>query len=1059
LRHTGRLVFPQVAHGNVLRQEIEWLPALGLNLVFRMDGFAWLFCMLVLGIGALVVLYARYYMSASDPVPRFFSFFLAFMGAMMGVVLSGNLVQMVLFWELTSLFSFLLIGYWHHRRDARRGARMALTVTGAGGLCLLAGVLVLGRIVGSYELDVVLASGDLIRAHALYPVVLVLVLLGAFTKSAQFPFHFWLPRAMAAPTPVSAYLHSATMVKLGVFLMARLWPVLSGTEQWFWLVGGAGAITLLLGGFAAMFQRDLKALLAYSTISHLGLITLLLGLNSPLAAVAAVFHVMNHATFKASLFMAAGIIDHETGTRDIRKLSGLMRLMPITGTLAIIASASMAGVPLLNGFLSKEMFFAETVFIQATPWIDFSLPVIATIAGIFSVAYSARFVFDVFFGPPCGNDVPKHPHEPPHWMRVPVELLVLVCLVVGVAPAWSIGPLLAAAATPVVGGTLPEYSLAVWHGFNLPLVMSFVALVGGGVLYLLQRRQRAQGRLEHTPLLHRFDGQAIFEHLLALLSEAGRRSRRLFGTRRMQWQLLLLVLVAVAGAAASLWATPAAPGTRELLPFSPMFAMTWIIGGTCALAAAWQAKFHRLAALMLASGAGLVSCVTYIWFSAPDLALTQLVVEAVTTVLILLGLRWLPMRSKDVIQPRARAAAPLGPARSRLAGGRPGWHRHGDAGLGHDDAHLPAEHLALLPRARAHRRRRHQRGQRDAGRLPRLRHLRRDHRAGHRGAHRVCAVAALSPGHRIDGAAGAAAPAGRRRQQRPAEPAPRQGHRRGLPDGAGRAGAPAAAAGGAGVGVLLHARAQRAGRRLRRRAGDVGRAGAAVHRLGHRVGGRAPAHLPAPLDRHRPAAGAVHGRRRGGVRLPLPHHAHRAPAPARAGRGACAQRPLLRHRRVRAGARRHHADPYRPGPPIGAQPPLGRRTGRERSPGRGRSRGGSALMEIVLALAIGVLTGSGVYMLLRPRTFQVIMGLTLISYAVNLFIFSMGRLKVDSEPVLIKGFEATLANTADPMPQALVLTAIVIGFAMTALFLVVMLASRGLTGTDHVDGEERQEAE
>ena len=605
-------LFPRIAGGNVLREHIEWLPGLGLDLVFRMDGFAWLFCMLVLGIGALVVLYARYYMSPSDPVPRFFSFFLAFMGAMVGVVLSGNLIQMVLFWELTSLFSFLLIGYWHHRRDARRGARMALTVTGAGGLCLLAGVLVLGRIAGSYELDVVLASGTEIRAHALYPLALVLILLGAFTKSAQFPFHFWLPRAMAAPTPVSAYLHSATMVKLGVFLLARLWPVLSGTEQWFWLVGGAGAITLLLGGFVAMFQRDLKALLAYSTISHLGLITLLLGLNSPLAAVAAVFHVMNHATFKASLFMAAGIIDHETGTRDIRKLSGLMRPMPVTGTLAIIASASMAGVPLLNGFLSKEMFFAETVFIRSTPWVDFSLPVIATVAGIFSVAYSARFVFDVFFGPPCGDEVPKPPHEPPHWMRVPVELLVLVCLVVGVVPAWSVGSLLAAAATPVVGGTLPEYSLAV---------------------EAVQQRR------------------AI---------EAGRRSRRLFGTRRLQSQLLLLVTVAVAGAAASLWATPADRGTRELLPFSPMFAMTWLIGGVCALAAAWQAKFHRLAALMLASGAGLVSCVTYIWFSAPDLALTQLVVEAVTTVLILLGLRWLPMRSKDVVQPARARLRPWG---------------------------------------------------------------------------------------------------------------------------------------------------------------------------------------------------------------------------------------------------------------------------------------------------------------------------------------------------------------------------------------------------------------
>lgn len=670
-------LFPRVTNGGVLRQQIDWLPSLGLNLVFRMDGFAWLFAMLVLGIGALVVLYARYYMSASDPVPRFFSFLMAFMGSMMGVALSGNLIQLVLFWELTSLFSFLLIGYWHHRRDARRGARMALTVTGAGGLCLLAGVLLLGRIVGSHELDAVLAAGDAIRAHPLYPVALVLLLLGAFTKSAQFPFHFWLPRAMAAPTPVSAYLHSATMVKLGVFLLARLWPALSGTEAWFWAVGGAGIVTFVMGGYIAMFQRDLKGLLAYSTISHLGLITLLLGLNSRLAAVAAVFHIMNHATFKASLFMAAGIIDHESGTRDIRQLSGLLRLMPVTGTLAIIASAAMAGVPLLNGFLSKEMFFAETVFIQASSWVDWGLPVAATLGGVFSVAYSARFVFDVFFGPPPGPGVPRVPHEPPHWMRVPVELLVLACLVVGVAPAWSVGAFLAAAATPVVGGTLPAYSLALWHGFNLPLAMSVVALAGGAALYRLQRRERAAGRLDRTPLLWRLDGQRMFENALARLSEAGRRSRRVLGTRRLQMQQLLLVTAAVCGAAAALWLAPAGRGTREPLPFSPMFAMLWVIGATCAVAAAWQAKFHRLAALMLASGAGLVCCITFIWFSAPDLALTQLVVETVTTVLILLGLRWLPLRSATVqpLQPLwrvwGRRGRDLGLA--AIAGGGMAW--------------------------------------------------------------------------------------------------------------------------------------------------------------------------------------------------------------------------------------------------------------------------------------------------------------------------------------------------------------------------------------------------
>ncbi|MDD2547205.1 MAG: proton-conducting transporter membrane subunit, partial [Burkholderiaceae bacterium] len=415
------LYFPEMVGNEVLREEIAWLPALGLNLVLRLDGFAWLFCMLVLGVGSLVVLYARYYMSPADPVPRFFAFFLAFMGAMVGVVLSGNLVQLAFFWELTSLFSFLLIGYWHHRADARRGARMALTVTGTGGLCLLAGVLVLGHIVGSYDLDVLLNAGDTVRKHPLYLVALVLVLLGALSKSAQFPFHFWLPHAMAAPTPVSAYLHSATMVKAGVFLLARLWPVLSGTDAWFWLVGGSGLCTLLVGGYLAMFQNDLKALLAYSTISHLGLITLLLGLNRPLAAVAAVFHILNHATFKASLFMAAGIVDHESGTRDIRRLSGLRRSMPITATLALVASAAMAGVPLLNGFLSKEMFFAETVFVQTTPLLDWLLPVAATVAGIFSVAYSLRFTVDVFWGPRT-DDLPRSPHEPPHWMRVPVEL-------------------------------------------------------------------------------------------------------------------------------------------------------------------------------------------------------------------------------------------------------------------------------------------------------------------------------------------------------------------------------------------------------------------------------------------------------------------------------------------------------------------------------------------------------------------------------------------------------------------------------------------------------------
>ena len=671
------LLFPDISDGSVLRQEVEWLPALGLNLVIRMDGFAWMFGMLVFGIGSLVVLYARYYMSPADPVPRFFSFLLAFMGAMAGVVLSGNIIQLAFFWELTSLFSFLLIGYWYHRKDARRGARMALTVTGTGGLAMLAGMLVLGHIVGSYDLDNILAAGQQVRDSHLYLVALVLILLGAMTKSAQFPFQFWLPNAMAAPTPVSAYLHSATMVKAGVFLLARLWPVLGETDAWFWLVGGAGVATLLIGGYAAMFQHDLKGLLAYSTISHLGLITLLLGLNSKLAAVAAVFHIMNHATFKASLFMAAGIVDHESGTRDIRRLSGLRHMMPITATLACVASAAMAGVPLLNGFISKEMFFAETVFLDAAPWVKTLLPVAATVAGMFSVAYSLRFTADVFFGPKA-TDLPHAPHEPPHWMRVPVELLVMICLIVGIFPAWAVGPFLATAAAPVVGGSLPDYSLAIWHGWNMPLIMSLVALAGGIVLYTMLRWQRAAGHLDAAPLVSLINGRRIFENLLARLTLGARQGRRLLTTKRLQWQMLWLVCIAIAAMALPMLIAGLKLGNRGTLALSPAFVLLWCIGALCALGTAWKAKYHRMTALIMLGGTGLCTVLTFLWFSAPDLALTQLVVEVVTTVLILLGLRWLPKRDKnlrtyDQIDSRARARRLRDLLLSLIAGGGMAW--------------------------------------------------------------------------------------------------------------------------------------------------------------------------------------------------------------------------------------------------------------------------------------------------------------------------------------------------------------------------------------------------
>ncbi|MFP5480490.1 MAG: monovalent cation/H+ antiporter subunit A, partial [Alphaproteobacteria bacterium] len=516
-------------------------------------------------------------------------------------------------------------------------------------------MLILGQIAGSYDLDRVLAAGEVVREHPLYPVVLGLFLLGCFTKSAQMPFHFWLPGAMAAPTPVSAFLHSATMVKAGVFLLIRFTPVLGETQLWFFLVTGTGMATLVLGSMIALFRHDLKGLLAYSTISNLGLITALAGIGSPGAILAAIFHIVNHAVFKASLFMAAGIIDHESGTRDMRRLSGLMRLMPVTGSLAIVASAAMAGVPLLNGFISKEMFFAEAVDWHNGTWLDNSLPWLATLAGIFAVAYSVRFITSVFFGPPP-VDLPKTPHEPPAWMRRPVEFLVLACLVIGMLPGVTLGPVLNLAAEAVLGRDLPYKDIAIWHGVNLPLVMSLVALAGGVALMAAFGARIAEGP-EGPPLMHRWRAQRLFERVLLLTTwRAPRLLHRAFGTERLQPQLRLVVLLAIGAGAAALWGGLAQAPEPIGNPLNPAFAAMWLAGGACAVGAAWMAKYHRFAALVLLGGAGVVTCLTFAWLSAPDLAVTQLLVEVVTTVLLLLGLRWLPKRREEIAEDRLLAA-------------------------------------------------------------------------------------------------------------------------------------------------------------------------------------------------------------------------------------------------------------------------------------------------------------------------------------------------------------------------------------------------------------------
>ena len=632
---------PQVRSSTHLAARWPWLPEWGIYIHLLFDGLGLLYAMLILGIGVLVVLYALYYMPTSDRLGRFFGLLLAFAGSMLGLVLSGNLIQFVVFWEMTSIASFLLISYRHEAADARIAARMALAVTGAGGLALLAGVLVLGHIAGTYNISTVVASSDLIRSHELYPLALVLILIGAFTKSAQFPFHFWLPNAMAAPTPVSAYLHSATMVKAGVFALARFYPALSGTDLWVALVVPVGAITLAYGAYIALFQHDFKGLLAYSTISHLGLITLLIGLDTSLSTIAGLFHIINHAIFKASLFMAAGIIDHECGTRDMRRINGLIKYMPYTAALGIVAAGAMAGVPLLNGFLSKEMFFAETVELLRIDRSGLFLPAFATFAGILTVGYSARFIQDVFFG---GEpvDLPRQPHEPVMWIRVPVDILVLLCLLVGLSPQYTVGDILNAAAAATLGGTVPYFELAVWHGFDLPLLMSTIA-IAGGILYYSQFKHIIALHDRFSPKLHSRVG---FERLYRGLAGASQVILTAIDNRSLQRYMVLLIgTVLVLGGWAYVTGAPTTirGSARGLDPD-----LITLMGlAALAIGSVGAAVYHRrrIVALVFLSVVGLVVSLAFVRFSAPDLALTQLSVEVVTITLLLLGLRFIPAQA------------------------------------------------------------------------------------------------------------------------------------------------------------------------------------------------------------------------------------------------------------------------------------------------------------------------------------------------------------------------------------------------------------------------------
>jgi multicomponent Na+:H+ antiporter subunit A len=621
-----------VVDGQLLQTSQPWLPSLGIALSFRLDGLGLLFALLITGIGTLVVLYASSYLHGHPHLGRFYGFILAFMAAMLGTVLAGDLITLFVFWELTSLCSYLLIGFEYQQEASRRAALQALLVTGAGGLALLGGIVLLGQIAGSLELSTILANGQLIRSHPLYLPVLLLMLAGAFTKSAQFPFQFWLPAAMAAPTPVSAYLHSATMVKLGIFLLARFSPVLGGTDSWFICLTTVGGITLLLGAVRAITCTDLKQILAWTTVSALGMLTLLLGVGTPPAVSAALLLVTVHALYKSALFLAAGAVDHGAGSRDINRLGGLASSMPQVALASGLAALSMAGVLPLAGFIAKELFYEATL--QA-PTAAALLTLVAFAGNGLTVAAALLAGYLPFYGTLRDQDLHPHPVDLRLWLPplVPAALGLLIGLVPGPA-----GRLLVAPAVAEVTGSPVPLTLGLWHGFNPVLLLSLATLGAGLALFSLRRA--LLGRLQTSQPGSGWDTERIYDWLLAGLPRLATGVTLRLQSGRLRYYLMTVTGVAVALMAFNLLTSR---GDDLQLPRPDGSLHEWL-AAVVILAGALFATVtrSRLAAVASLGVVGYGVALIYILFGAPDLAMTQFCIETLSIILFVLVLHKLP---------------------------------------------------------------------------------------------------------------------------------------------------------------------------------------------------------------------------------------------------------------------------------------------------------------------------------------------------------------------------------------------------------------------------------
>ncbi|WP_192035242.1 putative monovalent cation/H+ antiporter subunit A [Halomonas sp. YLGW01] len=623
-------LWPSIASGEVLLLEWAWVPGLDITLTFLIDGLSWLFALLITGIGALVLIYSGEYLRGHRDLPRFLVVITAFMMSMLGLVLADNLITLFVFWELTSITSYLLIGFNHTDPGARKAALQGLFVTVGGGLALLAGLVLLALAGDSWSLHELVQRGDALRGHALYTPLLICVLLGAFTKSAQFPFHFWLPNAMAAPTPVSAYLHSATMVKAGIYLLARLHPALGGTEAWMLSLSLVGALTMATGAVLAIQHTNVKKLLAYSTVMALGTLTLLLGIGTAGALTAFAVFLLAHSLYKGALFMVAGILDHETGTKDVTAMGGLRRVMPATAVVAGVAGLSLAGLPPLLGFVGKELML--TSVLEAPAWRPLIL-LLAFTAAFLTLAVAAIVILRPFFG--HRQTTPKTPHDPSRAMLAGPGLLAALSLVFGLAPG-LLDPLVAAV-MEAGGVSGAGVHLALWHGFNLPLGLSLVSLVLGLLTYRHWDRL-CVGLARLTPLM-RYGPEAGYEALMAgLVALADGQTRFLQnGYIRNYLVMTLLVLVGLVGHALLF-----RHGLALDVALSVYFHEAVIAGLMIAGAVAACVMRSRLAAVAALGVMGFSIALTFVLFSAPDLAITQLLVETLTVILLVLVLFRLP---------------------------------------------------------------------------------------------------------------------------------------------------------------------------------------------------------------------------------------------------------------------------------------------------------------------------------------------------------------------------------------------------------------------------------